>query len=104
MPSSMTNPNLCYSYVPQSYSQVQPSNQFLPMMHQNYSNLPQTMATSPYQLISPQPNFFLMNSANVGGSVPGVVNQTRELPEQYMRIPLSNPAPYVQPHLQPGTK
>lgn len=87
--------------MPQSFSQVQPANQYMPMI-QNYPSVSPTINSSPYQLVSPQPNFFFMNPSGVSSvpnNVPGVVNPSAD---HYVHLPLNSPNnQYIPTHLTP---
>ena len=100
----VSNPNLCYPYMSQAISQVQPPNQYMQMLT-NYSNVSPAIGSSSYPLLSHQPNFFFVNSSSVGGSVPNMVNQQRDLSNPYVHLSMNNPAvPFVSSHLPSSTK
>ena len=100
VPTTIPNPNLCYPYMPQSYSQVQPTSQYMQMI-QNYPNVSSTLNSSPYPLVSPQPNFFFMNPSgvsNVPNSVPSVVNPSAD---PFVHLPMNSPNSQYISHLTP---
>lgn len=68
----------------------------MPMM-QNYASVSPSINSSPYQLLSPQPNFFFMNTTGV--------NQPRDLSDPYMQIPINTPpSQFVTPHISQKPK